>query len=346
MKLRSAVLIFSCLAFVCSKLLSQTISAPSAEKISLVGSGSNVPSHLYEAWTDQYNKQAANVQVRYLSMSTVEGIRQISGGAGDFAAGEIPLSPEQMRGDKVRLTQIPMVLVGIVPIYKLPGNPDLHFSGEALAQIFMGTIKNWKDPRIAKLNPGVELPDLAITVVHRSPGKGSNYIFSDFLSKSSHEFSSQIGKTASPKWPLGFEANRGEDMVEKVSSTPGAVGYVELNFARRGDIGYGSVENPAGNFVRASSVTITAACNAVEKSMPADFAVSLTNAPGRESYPIASFTWIYVPVSGIPAGRIDAVKQFLSWGLHDGQNVADGLGYAVLTPAMVSKARAKLNSLR
>jgi phosphate transport system substrate-binding protein len=321
-------------------------SVGSGDKISLVGSGSNVPSRLYAAWTDQYNKQDSTIQVRYLSMSTLEGIHQIAGGSGDFAAGEVPLTAEQMRGEKVKLTQIPTVLVGIVPIYKLPGNPELRFSGEVLAQIFMGTIKNWKDQRIVRLNPDTDLPDLAISVVHRSSGKGSNYIFTDFLSKTSHEFATQVGKSASPLWPVGVEANRGEDMADKVSSSNGAIGYVELNFARRGDLGYGSVQNSSGNFVRASAASITAACTAMEKAILGDFGVSLTNAPGKDSYPISSFTWIYLPVSGIPATRIAAVKEFLAWALHDGQNIAQSLGYAILTPTVISKARTKLDSLR
>ena len=340
------VFVWSCLLAMAGCLLLFAASDAAQSKISLVGSGSNVPINLYSAWTDEFNKKNASIQVRYLSMSTMEGIRQISEGSGDFAAGEIPLSQEQMHGGKVSLVQLPTVIVGIVPIYNLPGTPDLYFSGEVLAQIYLGTIKNWKDSRVAKLNPGASLPDLPIEVVHRTPGKGSNYIFSDFLSKTSPEFRAQVGRSASPKWPVGMEANRGEDMVEKVSAHPGAIGYVELNFARRSDIGYGSVQNSAGRFVRATPDTITAACKAVEKSIPADFNVSMTEAPGKNSYPIASFTWIYVPASGAPAERSHAVKQFLSWGLSDGQEMARGMGYATLPTGILSKAKATLNSVQ
>lgn len=314
-------------------------------KISLVGSGSNVPINLYTAWTDEFNKKNTSIQVRYLSMSTMEGIRQISEGSGDFAAGEVPLSHEQMHGGKVTLMQIPMVLVGIVPVYNLPGTPDLYFSGEVLAEIYLGKVKNWKDPRIAKLNPGANLPDLAIQVVHRTPGKGSNYIFTDFLSKASPEFRNEVGKSPSPKWPVGTDANRGEDMVEKVGTTPGAIGYVELNFARRSDIGYGSVQNSSGRFVRATPETITSACMALEKSIPVDFGVSMTEAPGKESYPIASFTWIYVPASGAQAERSRAVKEFLTWGLADGQNMARSMGYATLPSAVLAKAKSTLKTI-
>ena len=314
-------------------------------KISLVGSGSNVPINLYTAWTDEFNKKHPGIQVRYLSMSTMEGIHQISEGSGDFAAGEVPLSSEQMHGGKVTLLEFPTVIVGIVPIFNLPAISDLRFSGELLAEIYLGTIKTWRDSRITKLNPGVNLPDLPIQVVHRTPGKGSNYIFSDFLSKTSPEFRKQIGKSPSPKWPLGLDANRGEDMVEKVGTTPGAIGYVELNFARRSDIGYGSVQNAAGRFIRATPQSITEACSAVERSIPADFNISMTDAPGKNSYPIASFTWIYVPQSGAPAERSHAVKEYLSWGLEEGQTIARGLGYATLPKAVLSKAKITVNSI-
>ena len=320
--------------------------AQAQSAVSLVGSGSNVPTPLYSVWTDEFNRKDSHIQVRYLSMSTVEGIHQISTGSGDFAAGEIPLTPEQLQSAKTPLIQIPTVLVGIVPIYNLPGNPEVNFSGEVLAHIFMGTITNWKDPRIARLNPRIKLPDLQIAVVHRTPGKGSNYILTDFLSKSSPEFRAQIGKSPSPNWPVGVDANRGEDMVAKVAAIPGAIGYVELNFAKRSDIGYGTVQNAAGQFVKASSASITAACKSLATSISGDFRVSLVNAPGPDAYPITSFTWIYLPTSGLSAERIGALKQFLDWALADGQTVARGLGYATLPGPIQSKAQAALDSIQ
>lgn len=320
--------------------------AQAQNTLSIVGSGSNVPTPLYSAWIDEFNKKDPKIQVRYLSMSTMEGIRQISSGSGDFAAGEVPLTAEELQGSKTSLMQIPTVLVGIVPIYNLPGNPEVNFSGEALAQIFMGKITNWKDARIAKLNPRLRLPDLQISVIHRSAGKGSNYILTDFLSRSSAEFRAQIGKTPSPNWPVGAEANRGEDMVAKVASVPGTIGYVELSFAKRSDIGYGAVQNSAGQFVKATPATITAACKGMAASIPSDFRVSLVNAPGQDAYPISSFTWMYLPTSGVPAERINALKQFLGWGLADGQTIARELGYATLPSTIQNKARAALNSIQ
>jgi phosphate transport system substrate-binding protein len=319
--------------------------AGAQEKISLVGSGSNVPSSLYGAWAEQFNGKNPAVQVRYLSMSTMDGIQNVSKGTGDFAAGEIPLSEEQMHGGKVTLIQIPSVLVGIVPIYNLPGQPQLRFSGKVLALIFLGEIKNWHDPAIAKLNPGVTLPDLPIKVVHRSSGKGSNYMFTDFLSKTDPTWQSKIGKSPSPEWPVGEEANRGEDMVAKVANALGAIGYVELNFARHSTLGYAEVENAAGNFVRATPASLTLSCEAMEKSIKDDFRVSLANGPGKDSYPIASFTWLYVPVSGLAPDRSKALKQFLDWALGDGQAIAKNMGYATLPAGVLEKARAKVNTV-
>lgn len=319
--------------------------ATAQDKIALVGSGSNVPSPLYVVWSDAFNKANAAVSVRYVSMSTVEGIQLVSKGTGDYAAGEIPLSEEQMHGGKVTLIELPSVIVGLVPVYNLPGQPQVRFSGKVLAQIFMGEIKNWKDPQIVKLNPGASLPDMPIKIVHRSSGKGSNYIFSEFLSKSDAAWQSKIGKSASPAWPLGDEANRGEDMVAKVAATQGAIGYVEASFARHAALGYGDVENPAGQFVRATPASLAASCAAMEKTMKDDFRVSMTNAPGKESYPIASFTWLYVPVSGQSPERSRALRQFLEWALGEGQEVAKNQGYAPLPSGVAEKARAKVKAI-
>jgi phosphate transport system substrate-binding protein len=237
------------------------------------------------------------------------------------------------------------VVVGLVPIYNLSGQPQLRFSGKVLSQIFLGTIKNWRDPAIAKQNPGVSLPDLPIKIVHRSPGKGSNYIFTEFLSKSDAEWQSKIGKSPSPTWPLGEDANRGEDMVAKVAATLGAIGYVELNFARHSELGYAEVENPAGKFVKATPASLTASCSAMEKTIKDDFRVSLTNGPGKDSFPIASFTWLYVPVSGLAPERSKALKQFLAWALGDGQEIAKTMGYATLPAGLLEKARAKVKTV-
>jgi phosphate transport system substrate-binding protein len=315
------------------------------DTIDLVGSGSNVPSPLYTAWVDDFNKKDPKIQVRYLPLGTSASISQISMGSGDFGGGEIILTHEEMHAGKVPLTQIPTVLIGIVPIYNLPGDPEVNFSGDLLAEIFLGKVTRWNDARIARLNPTLKLPNQEISVVHRGPGKGSNYIFTDFLSKSSSEFRTRVGKNPSPHWPVGLEANRGEDMVSKVASIQGALGYVEWSFAKHSSIGYGAVENPAGQFVRASTASITAACKSLEASIPEDFRVSLVNAPGKDAYPISSFTWIYLPASGWSGARGRALKQFLSWGLNSGQEVAETMGYAILPHPLQLKVEAALDSI-
>jgi phosphate transport system substrate-binding protein len=329
-------------------LLAGMVATPvvAQDMISLVGSGSNLAGTLYSEWTAEFAKQHPGVQVRYLGLGTSQSLQEIRQGTGDFGGGEIPLSEAQKHGGKYTLTQFPTVVLAITPIYKLPGKPDLRFSGEVLAEIYLGDIKNWNDPRIAKLNPGLTLPDLEITVVHLSGVKGSNYILTDFLSRTSPEWKSKIGKSASPGWPVGVEINRSEGMVTKVSATPGAIGYVELTYAKRKDIGYGSVQNTAGQFVKASVPGILAACAASEKSLPEDLGVSLVNAPGKESYPLASFTWIYVPASGLSATRSRALKDFWNWALSDGQEIASRLGYAELPPGIAAKAKQAINSIQ
>ncbi len=324
------------------------IAPPSAaqEKIMLVGSGSNVTVPLYQNWTSRFSANNDYIQVHYLALGSSEAIRQISSGVGDFAGGEILLTDAQMHGSKVSLMMVPTVLVAIVPIYNLPGNPELNFSGDLLAaQIYLGKVKHWNDPEIAKLNPGVQLPDLPIQVLHRSSGKGSSFIFTDFLSKTNLQFRVQVGRSASPRWPLGVDAERGPEEVEMVRSTQGAIGYVDVSFARNSGVSIGRVQNAAGQFVVATTATVEAACTAVQDSLPTDFRLSMTNAPGKESYPLASFTWIYVPTSGTPLARRRALKQFLIWSLQNGEDVVTTLGYAPLPSRIIREALAEVNSL-
>ena len=331
-------------AALCLGMLAGSLSAQ--ETVSLVGSGSNLAGSLYSAWTSQYEKAHPGVGVRYVALGTSQSLHEISQGTGDFGGGEIPLKDSQRHAGKFTLVQFPTVLVAIAPIYKLPGKPDLRFSGELLAGIFLGNIKNWNDPRIAKLNPGVTFPDLPITVVHLSGVKGSSYILTDFLSKTSPEWKTKIGKSGSPNWPVGLEVGRSDGMATKVSETPGAIGYVELAYVQRKDIGYGSVLNAAGHFVKPTRETILAACQEAEKSMQDDLGVSLAYAAGKDSYPMVSFTWIYVPASGLPAARSRALKEFWNWALVDGREVASQLGYTELPPNVAAKAREVLNSVQ
>ena len=314
--------------------------------IALVGSGSNLPTPLYTHWNEEYNKISSRVQVRYLSTGTVKGIEDISRGVGDFAAGEVPMSDEQLKTANTPILQIPTVLVAIVPVYHVPGvHSSLRFSGSLLSDIFLGTVKHWDDPRIKELNPDQALPHLEIAVVHRTEGKGSNYIFTDFLSKTSPKWRSQIGKTPSPDWPVGASASRGEDMMEKVKSTAGAIGYIELGFTEGAGVGVGLVQNSAGKFVSASQVSIAAAYHSLENNIPSDFRVSLANAPGKDAYPIVSLTWLYVPVKSSDPERSEALANYIAWTLDTGQQSAERHGYTPLPSSLAPKVLAKARSL-
>ena len=325
-------------------MISFSLPADCQNVVALVGSGSNLPTPLYSHWIEDYNKLSPKVQVRYLSTGTVKGIEDISRGVGDFAAGEVPMSDAQLSSNPI--LQIPTVLVAIVPIYHVPGVKSLRFSGSVLAEIFLGNIKAWDDPKIKEINAGQTLPHLDITVVHRTEGKGSNYIFSDFLSKTSPKWRSQIGKTPSPAWPVGISANRGEDMMEKVKSTAGAIGYIELGFTMTDSgVGVGVVQNASGKFVSATQSSIAAAYHSLEKSVPADFRVSLSNAPGSEAYPIVSFTWLYVPVKSSDPERSKALVNFLEWVLATGQESAEKHGYTALPASLAPKVLAKVRAM-
>jgi len=310
----------------------------------LVGAGSSVPLPLYRKWADLYNQNNKTVQLQYVPIGTVEGIAQITHGTSDFGAGEIPLTAEERRVGN--LTELPVVLIGIVPIFNLPGIQNLRFSGDVLAEVYLGRISHWNDPAIAKLNPGVALPNLPIRVIYRPAGKGSNYVFTEYLSKVNAKFRDQVGKSASPKWPVGQPAERSSDMADKVQSTPGALGYVELQYADDNRITHASVLNASGKFVKATAASITAACAAVEAPGWDKLAASLTNPPGADSYPISSFTWLYVRPSARDEHRTAALVGLLNWAYSDGQSIAIQEGYSDLPKQLLVKVLAKVNVMR
>jgi len=329
------IFLFSLFAF--STLAQQTLV--------VVGVGSTVPAPLYTAWSQEYAKQHTGVQIRYVPLGSEEGIRQVSRGTGDFSAGELPLSEKER--DQDHLVEVPVAIIGIVPIYNVPHlQQELRLSGEVLAEIYLGSIKNWKAPQIAKLNPGAELPDLPIKVVQRPAGKGSNYVFTDFLSKSNARFRSQIGTTLSPKWPIGEPAERSADMAAKVKNEVGSIGFVEFQYAAKNGLQQALVLNPAGKFVKASARTLVAACESVEAPDWHRLTVSLVNAHGADSYPLTSFTWAYFPAKSSDPARIPAIVNLFSWIYSDGQAIAEQEGYTGLPSQLVSEARKKLAELR
>jgi len=283
--------------------------------------------------------------MRYVPSGTSEGIKQISHSVGDFGAGEAQLTGQERKEGS--LIELPVVLIGIVPIYNLPEvHQKLRLSGEVLAEIFLGEVKMWNAPPIAKLNPEIALPNLPIQVINRPAGKGSNYVLTDFLSKVSSKFRAQVGVTPSPKWPVGEPAERSSDMADKVKNSPGSIGYVEYQYAVKGNIPQIAVLNRAGRFVEASTESITEACKAVEAPRWSSFSASLTNAPGADSFPITSFTWIYLRTKSSESARAPALGNFLDWIYTDGQQYAVQEGYAELPSPLLAAVRKKVKDLQ
>jgi phosphate transport system substrate-binding protein len=225
-----------------------------------------------------------------------------------------------------------------VPTYNVAGvASELNFTQKALAGIFLGTITKWNDPEIANANMGVSLPGTDIVVVHRSDGSGTSYIWTDFLSKASDDWKTKVGKGTSVNWPVGLGGKGNEGVSGLVKQTPNSIGYIELIYAVQNNISYGKVQNPAGKFVKADLAGVTAAADKTSKEIPDDFRVSITNAPGPTSYPIASFTWLLIPAQISDAAKHDAIKDFLKWMLHEGQNYNEGLSYARLPKPIIDK---------
>src|SRR3982075_1486881 len=313
----------------------------------LVTTGSTMPQPLYVLWGDEYHKLHPETQLRYLAVGTSESAsRVLSGSGGDLGGGDAPIPEKQLKEAAHAAVELPTVLVGVAVVYNVPGRvTSIRLSGPVLANIYLGKTTSWSDLEIAKLNPDGKLPDLPIKVLHRTDGKGSNYIFSDFLSKLSPEFRAKVGKNVSPKWPVGAAFSRCEDLLANVSKTSGAIGYVELRCGEESGLSIALIRNAAGEFVKPSTKSISSAAMAMESIITDDFLVSLTNAPGKDSYPIVSFTWFYVPVHTQDLQRSHAVNEYLTWVYGSGQEIAQAQGYAALPPAVLQKARAKVAAL-
>ncbi len=302
------------------------------------GAGATFPYPIYSKWFDEYHKLHPNIQINYQSVGSGAGIRQLASGTVDFGASDGPMSDEQLAQAKVKVLHFPTVLGADVPTYNIPGvNQELKFTPEALAGIFLGKITKWNSPEIAKANPGVNLPGNDIVVVHRSDGSGTTYIWTDYLSKVSEEWKNRVGKGTSVNWPVGLGGKGNEGVAGLVKQTPNSVGYVELIYAIQNSMPYGRVGNSSGSFVKADLASVTAAAAGAAKSMPDDFRVSITNPPGKNAYPIASFTWLLVPAQLQDAQKREVITAFLRWMLGDGQNYAEPLPYARLPKEVVAK---------
>jgi phosphate transport system substrate-binding protein len=305
-----------------------------AQTVQINGAGATFPYPIYSKWFSEYNKINSKVQINYQSIGSGGGIRQVTERTVFFGATDGPMTPAQQAAAPGKILHFPTVLGAVVPVYNIPGvKQELKFTGQVLADITMGKIKKWNDAAIAKLNPGVALPTLDIIVAHRSDGSGTTYIWVDYLSKVSPEFLKTVGVATSVKWPVGVGGKGNEGVSGLVSQTPGALGYVELIYALQNNISYGSVQNSSGSFVRATIDAVTAA--AASAQMPEDFRVSITNASGKDSYPIASFTWLLLYESPQDKAQAKVMVDFVKWALTDGQKFAKDLGYAPLPKAVV-----------
>jgi phosphate transport system substrate-binding protein len=301
------------------------------------GAGATFPNPIYSKWFSEYGKAHPDTQINYQPIGSGGGIRQIMAETVFFGATDGPMTDEQLKGAPAPILHFPTVLGGDVPVYNLPEvTTPLKFTGELLANIYLGKVTKWNDPAIASVNAGVKLPATDIAVVHRSDGSGTTYIWVDYLSKVSPEFKTKVGVATSVSWPVGVGGKGNEGVSALVRQTPGSIGYVELIYALQNKISYGPVKNAAGEFVTASVQSVTAAASGAASNMPKDFRVSITNAPGKGAYPISSFTWMLFYENPKDKAQGKKMVDFMKWALTDGQKFAPDLGYAPL-PASVVK---------
>jgi phosphate transport system substrate-binding protein len=307
-----------------------------AAQTQINGAGATFPNPIYSKWFDEYHKVKPDVAINYQSVGSGAGIRQMSAQTVFFGATDGPMTDQQQLDAPGKILHLPTVLGAVLPIYNLQGvTAELKFSGPLLADIFLGKVTKWNDPAIEKLNGGVKLPATDITVVHRSDGSGTSYIWNDFLAKVSPEWKKKVGVATSVSWPTGVGGKGNEGVSGLVSQTPGSIGYVELIYALQNKIAYGSVQNMAGEFVKADVKSVSAAAAEAASKMPADFRVSITNAPGKGVYPISSFTWILLYENPKDKKQSQMMVDFMKWALSEGQKFAPALGYAPLPESVV-----------
>jgi phosphate transport system substrate-binding protein len=319
---------------------------PVVGQTTLNGAGATFPNPMYSKWFSEYHKVHSDVRINYQPIGSGGGIRQVTAGTVDFGASDMPMTDQQLKDSKVKIMNIPTVLGAVVPAYNIPGvTGEVKFTPEALAGIFLGKISKWNDKAITSANPGVNFPDKDIIVVHRSDGSGTTFIWTDYLSKVSPEWKGQVGSDTSVKWPLGMGGLHNEGVAADIRQLSGAIGYVELIYAVQNNIPYGSVRNSAGVFLKASLEGVTAAAASAPK-MPADFRVSITNAPGKDAYPISSFTWLLIPAESKDAAKGKILADFLNWMVTDGQKMTSTLSYAPLPDSVVAKVKDAIKQIK
>ncbi len=313
----------------------------------LTGAGATFPNPIYSRWFSEYSQQRPNVHINYQSVGSGAGIRQVTQKTVDFGASDGPMTDQQLSDSKVKLIHIPTVLGAVVPVYNVPGvSGDLKFAPEVIAGIYLGKITNWNDANIQHDNPGVKLPDHQILPVYRSDGSGTTYIFTDFLSKVVPEFQQQIGKGTSVKFPVGIGQKGNEGVAGMVKGSPFTFGYVELIYAEQNKMPFGLVRNHDGKYLKASTDGVTAAAAADAKMIPGDYRVSITNAPGPNSYPISSFTWLLIPQHWDDQAKGKVMVDFLNWMLDHGETEAASMTYAPLPKPVADRVRQTIKSIQ
>ncbi len=322
------------------------LAIPVVGQTTLNGAGATFPYPIYSKWFSEYHKAHPEVQINYQSIGSGGGIRQVTAGTVDFGASDMPMSDKQLSEAKTKILNLPTVLGAVVPAYNIPGvTGEVKFTPEALAGIFLGKISKWNDKAITAANPGVNFPDKDIIVVHRSDGSGTSFIWTDYLSKVSPDWKSQVGSDTSVKWPIGMGGKGNEGVSGMIRQLQGSIGYVELIYAMQNNIQYGSVKNSSGAFVKASLESVTAAAASAPK-MPADFRVSITNSPGKDAYPISSFTWLLIPAQSKDAANGKILADFLNWMVSDGQKMTSALAYAPLPDSVATKEKETIKQIK
>ena len=318
-----------------------------AQTTQINGAGATFPYPIYSKWFDEYNKLHPNVQINYQSIGSGGGIQQLTKQTVFFGASDGPMTNDQLLAAPGKVYHFPTVLGAVVPVYNIPGfSGELKFTGPLLADIYLGKITKWNDPAIAKVNPGVKLPAADVIVAHRSDGSGTTYIFCDYLAKVSPDWKAKVGVATAVNWPVGVGGKGNEGVSGLVSQTPGTIGYVELIYALQNKISYGSVQNAAGEFLQASIEGVSLAAAEAAKSMPPDFRVSITNAPGKGVYPISSFTWLLLYENPKDKAQAKIMVDFVKWMLSDGQKFCNALGYAPLPDSVVKLELAQLSKIK
>jgi len=322
------------------------LALPALGQTTLNGAGATFPNPMYSKWFAEYSKLHSDVQINYQPIGSGGGIRQVTAGTVDFGASDMPMTDKQLQDAKFKILNIPTVLGAVVPAYNIPGvSGEVKFTPEVLSGIFLGKIARWNDKAITSVNPDINFPDKEIIVVHRSDGSGTSFIWTDYLSKVSPDWKTQVGADTSVKWPVGMGGKGNEGVSGLVHQLSGSIGYVELIYAVQQKIPYGVVRNSAGNFVKGSLESVTAAAASAPK-MPADFRVSITNAPGKEAYPIASFTWLLIPNPSKDPNKGKILHDFLGWMATDGQQMTSALTYAPLPDNVVAKVKEAIKQVK